>query len=854
MRKNTSNSSHVAILKITLFFNRRLVLNFQILFEINSNKYFLFFRYKAETKFGAFFTSGNVEWHDDKLYCQSFSEISILDIDTGNILHKIGEENSEDADTIQTFTSDGELIATSHRSGLLKLWNSNGELIKMWKYIHKGPISRLILNNKKLFSGGSDGTLRVWDLTHHTCVMSLKNCTGVISVIECNNVHNMLFASGDDNNIFSWDMTSGKLKSAYNGHFSKVTSISFHVDNEHFVSSGRDKVLILWNIEKSIALKTVPLYEAIETVICLPLKVKLPDLKLDKGIHVAAAGELGKIRIWDMEKPKEVYTQTNSLITKANEEGGLAVLKLLFNKERKQFALVSADQNIIVHDTKSFICKKQFVGFSDEILDLSFFGENDSYIAVATNSNDIKLYDSDSMNCRLLKGHTDLVLALNKSITNANLLVSASKDNTIRLWLLTDSCEINCVGIGRRHTASVTSVVFSQTVTKFIASVSQDNCIKLWTIPEKFEKDFNLSCSQTEVAHQKDINCVAVAPNDRIIATASQDKTTKLWTQTLQEIGVLRGHRRGVWCVRFSPVDQVVMTSSADCTIKLWSITDLRCLKTIEGHESSVTRIEFISKGMQIMSAGADGLIKLFNLKTSECINTYEEHNARVWSLTFNANESSFVSGGTDSQLIKWKDVTEELQLERLKEEEEITLEEQKLNNYLHNDELLKALQLALRLDRPLQVLKIVQGVMKKGDVGLANTINGLRDDQKESLLKCATTWNTNSKHCQPAQLIINILLNELQKGQFKTNNLRNFLEGTLPYTERHFNRLTQLMQDVHFLNYTINCMKLEAKDETYVYFFCKLILFAKRNNVVFVVGIKANLSKKYFVTIKRRD
>ena len=47
---------------------------------------------------------------------------------------------------------------------------------------------------------------------------------------------------------------------------------------------------------------------------------------------------------------------------------------------------------------------------------------------------------------------------------------------------------------------------------------------------------------------------------------------------------------------------------------------------------------------------------------------------------------------------------------------EELALQEQQLNNYLQNDELLKALKLALKLERPMQTLKIVREIIKKGD------------------------------------------------------------------------------------------------------------------------------------------
>ncbi|KAJ8957447.1 hypothetical protein NQ318_004927 [Aromia moschata] len=750
-----------------------------------ANKVKLKEAFDVESKHGAFYTGGNIEWYEDVLYCQTNANVCLLNIENGLVERKIGEEDSEEADFIQTFTTDGQRIISSHKSGLLKMWNEKGEIEKMWKYIHKGPVAKLALKENKLASGGSDGIVRIWDLQYQACLLSLKGCQGVINVVDFHPEANKIFATGDDGKINCFELEKGNLDFTYSAHYSKVTSIVFCHDNKHFISSGRDKVIILWEFEKTVALCTIPTYEAIEVIVGLPIKFKVPGFKAEpEGLYVASAGEQGVVKVWDVKKAKQVFVQSNSLASPAQEEGGLAITNLLFSAKSKSLAVVTVEHNVIVHHLKSFACMKQLIGFSDEILDISFVGKMDTYLAVATNSNDIKLYENATMNCQLLKGHTDLVLSLSTSRTNPDLLLSSAKDNTIRLWVLEGST-MSCLGVGMRHTASVGSVCFSQTSTKFAASVSQDTCLKIWEIPAKPEKSNSLYCTYTEVAHQKDINCVTVSPNDRIIATASQDKTAKLWTDSLTLVGVLRGHKRGVWSIRFSPVDQVVVTSSADCTIKLWSVADLNCLKTFEGHDSSVIKTEFISAGMQILSAGADGLLKLFSIKTSECTCTLDQHEARIWALALRRDESGFVTGGSDSFLIKWKDVTEELKLKRQKEAEELALQEQKLNNYIHNDELLKALKLALKLNRPMQVLRIIEGVIKKGDAGLGDTIRELRNDQKESLFK---------------------------RGDFRPVGLSSTVEGALPYTERHFKRLTQLMQDLQFVNYTVNCMQPHAK------------------------------------------
>lgn len=67
----------------------------------------------------------------------------------------------------------------------------------------------------------------------------------------------------------------------------------------------------------------------------------------------------GVVRIWEVTEGREVFTQTNSLVSKAAEEGGLAVVQLLFNAERMLLAVVSADQNIIIHQLETFACEKQ---------------------------------------------------------------------------------------------------------------------------------------------------------------------------------------------------------------------------------------------------------------------------------------------------------------------------------------------------------------------------------------------------------------------------------------------------------------------------------------------------------------
>ncbi|CAG5059715.1 unnamed protein product [Parnassius apollo] len=779
--------------------------------------------YEKTSEYTAFYTGGDIQWTSDGSHflCQCEDVIKVIDINTLCNILTIGEENEDkdEMDQIYTFqlSNNNDVIVTAHKSGLMKLWDRNtGKQQKVWRSGHKGAVARLAFdpNDCNIASAGSDGNIRLWDLKHYTCISSLHGALGVFTVVKYHPdiSKQIIFGAADDTKIRSWDSKTGKELLLYSGHFSKVTSLLFTPDGEYMISSGRDRVLILWKIGESKAVRVLPVYESIETAILLPPSFKIPNFKKKlemDGIYVACAGEKGIVKVWNLQMSRLMFEQNNSLVSPASEEGGLAIVYLLFNEARNMLSVITADHNIIIHDLENFNCLKQMIGFTDEILDIVFIGKDESHFVVATNSRDLKHYELDNLNCKILKGHTDIVLSLACFPTRPDMFVSSGKDNTVRIWLRDVNNDIKCLGVGSRHTASVGSVFTSQTSDKFFTSVSQDNCLKVWSVPKDLDvSELKIKSTHTELAHQMDINCVAVSPNDKIIATASQDKTAKLWSEDLTLLGVLKGHRRGIWCVRFSPVDQVVLTSSADCSLKLWSIADLSCLKTFEGHESSVLKVEFLSKGQQIISSGADGLLKLWNIKTSECKMSLDNHDGKVWSLAVNKNESIIITGGSDSKLVKLRDVTVERREKMAKEREELILQEQELQNLLHDKKLVKALKLALRMDRPLHVLKIINEVLKNGNSNLYATLKEINHTQKETLLKFAVEWNTNNKNCHAAQLVFNILAPEIISGNLKIANLSSFIEHALPYTERHFERLTNLLQDLNFITYTVNCMQ----------------------------------------------
>jgi WD40 repeat protein len=115
-------------------------------------------------------------------------------------------------------------------------------------------------------------------------------------------------------------------------------------------------------------------------------------------------------------------------------------------------------------------------------------------------------------------------------------------------------------------------------------------------------------------AHQEYLLNVAMSPNN-VIATASHDKTAKLWM--LRGVATCRqtltGHEDYVLGVVFSPRDPVVFTGSKDETIKCWSVKTGQELFTLTGHRNTLFQIDHHPTGRTIVSCSGDGLVCLWD-------------------------------------------------------------------------------------------------------------------------------------------------------------------------------------------------------------------------------------------------
>ncbi|OHT10884.1 hypothetical protein TRFO_19677 [Tritrichomonas foetus] len=117
--------------------------------------------------------------------------------------------------------------------------------------------------------------------------------------------------------------------------------------------------------------------------------------------------------------------------------------------------------------------------------------------------------------------------------------------------------------------------------------------------------------------HRKEIYCLTIDPLSRIIVTASDDFSIKVWSiPSIEPIFRFVGHEAVITNITLNPTCSMLLSSSEDKTIRLWSLETGKCLSVLGGFTSEVVHYAVFSPtGSVIAAACEDGTIPIWKTK-----------------------------------------------------------------------------------------------------------------------------------------------------------------------------------------------------------------------------------------------
>ena len=528
--------------------------------------------------------------------------------------------------TLAAFSPDGKLLAAGGAAGVRLFDTATAAELKRLPVKDVAVAVAFAADGKRLAACGivgEEAVVFVWDVIGGKLLHRLRSPRG-------HGIQHLVFgpdgkflagASGAE--VRLWDLTSGKRARVYQGHEQPVTAIAFSPDGKRLASASADQTIRLWETSSEEELGKLTGPEG--PVLALAFS---PD-----GKTLASGDGDALVRVWDLETARPVkqlaghecpvfavaFSLDGKTLASGGQDGGVRLWDVARGAVRLAAAaggpvvlasFIGRGRHLVLGKQGGAVCHadpatgkvlRRFKAPKEKVGNVAF-APGGGLLAIATeNEENVRLWDgARGKEVRKLEVPGGAA-AMAFSPDGRLLALVESGDNTLRLWDVPTGKVLRTLGTGIG-----TQLLFAPNGSFLIST--DGGTITLWETTTGKER-----CRFR--APQGGVECLAVAPDGRWLATGGGDETVRLWDVIAGKLRRgLVGHTGAVKVLAFSPDGKRLASGSGDQTVFLWDVESGEPVRQLVGHRGTVLALGFAPDGKRLVSGSDDSTALVWDL------------------------------------------------------------------------------------------------------------------------------------------------------------------------------------------------------------------------------------------------
>ncbi len=497
-------------------------------------------------------------------------------------------------------------------------------------------------NGLLIASGGDDQTIRIWNPRTAEVTRTLRGHTGPVFSVAWSPDSVLLASASGDGSVALWDTSTGLLQVSLKGHTGAVQSVAWSPCGHHIASGGTDRTVVIWDAStaRTIRLLHVP-HEARSVAWS-------PDARQLAVAHGSGDYPGPEVTLW--------YTRSWSRMTQI-DDGPEESRCVAWSPDGQMILFGAGHRDVKLFDVRQARVIAKLGGHRDDVAAVVWNpSSSDPRCASASRDQTIRIWNSDSKKpLTTFYGHRGAVNAMAWS-PNGLRLASGSDDGVIKIWDPSSSGEATALKIFPNWIAAVNWHPTKDWVAVAYLHPSElSPSVDPRSVRAASARIWDIKAERIVThlrGHTNRVWYVAWSPRGDRLATASMDKTAKIWSATGEVLHTLAGHRGGLRGAWWSPDGTRIATAAEGGTAIVWDAGTGAQLFRLTGARQHRPRVAWSPDGGLLALATARGAVQVYDAIARETVYSIPFSKAR--SYRWSPRGRKLAIGSTDGYLQIW--------------------------------------------------------------------------------------------------------------------------------------------------------------------------------------------------------